>query len=114
MTLIAADDKGCLDSIKKPIEIEEEYYVYIPNAFTPDGGRINETFRASTIGIKSLKIIICNRWGQIVFSSEDQYFKWDGTLDGKICPDGLYTYKVSCISNSNRYLDFLGHIALLK
>lgn len=114
VTLIAADDKGCLDSIKKPIEIEEEYYVYIPNAFTPDGGRINETFRASTIGIKSLKIIICNRWGQIVFSSEDQYFKWDGTLDGKICPDGLYTYKVSCISNSNRYLDFLGHIALLK
>ena len=114
VNLIATDEKGCMDSIKKPITIEEEYYVYIPNTFTPDGGRINEAFKVSTIGISSFEIIICNRWGEIVFSSQDQYFRWDGTYNNFQSKEGVYTYKVKCITNSNIPLDFYGHVTLLK
>jgi gliding motility-associated-like protein len=114
VNLIATDEKGCMDSIKKPITIEEEYYVYIPNTFTPDGGRINEAFKVSTIGISSFEIIICNRWGEIVFSSQDQYFRWDGTYNNFQSKEGVYTYKVKCITNSNIPLEFNGHVTLLK
>ncbi len=114
VNLIATDEKGCMDSIKKPITIEEEYYVYIPNTFTPDGGRLNEAFKLSTIGISSFEIIICNRWGEIVFSSQDKYFRWDGSYNGIQSKEGVYTYKVKCITNSNIPLEFYGHVTLLK
>ncbi|MGB0915118.1 MAG: choice-of-anchor L domain-containing protein, partial [Crocinitomicaceae bacterium] len=45
ITLIAIDDKGCRDTIVKPINIEEEWFIYIPNTFTPDGDDYNQTFR---------------------------------------------------------------------
>ncbi len=112
--LIAYDKKGCIDSITKPISIEEEYYVYVPNTFTPDGGRLNETFRASTIGISELEIIICNRWGEIVFQSKDQYFRWDGLYNGKPAQDGIYAYKIKCVTNSNRTLNFVGHVGIIR
>jgi len=111
--LTVIDKKGCLDSISKPITIEEEYYVYVPNTYTPDDGRSNPYFFASTIGIKSFKILICNRWGEIVFESNDQYFKWDGKSNNVLSQPGVYSYKIHCVSNSLKQLEFAGHITLL-
>ncbi len=112
--LLAIDKKGCLDSISKLITIEEEYYVYVPNTFSPDGGRINEFFKASTIGISELEIIICNRWGEVVFQSKDQYFRWDGLYNGKPAEDGIYAYKIRCVTNSKRTLNFVGHVGIIR
>ncbi len=112
--LVAYDKKGCIDSITKPITIEEEYYVYVPNTFTPDGGRLNENFKASTIGIKDLEIIICNRWGEVVFQSNDQYFRWDGTYNGVPAQDGIYAYKIMCVTNSKSTLNFVGHVGIIR
>lgn len=112
--LTAFDEKGCKDSITKPIIIEEEYYVYIPNSFTPDGGRINENFKVSTIGIKELTVNIFNRWGEVVFSSNDINFNWNGQYNGFQVVAGVYSYKIKCTSNSNKELNFIGHITLLK
>lgn len=114
ITLIATDDKGCVDSIQKPIRIEEEWYVYIPNSFTPGEGRINQTFRASTIGINTLEINIFNRWGEIVYSSNDKLFSWDATYKGAIVPDGTYTYSINFETNSGRQRDIVGHVNVLK
>jgi gliding motility-associated-like protein len=66
----------------------------LPNVFTPNGDNFNETFHALTYGnYHTFLIKIFNRWGELVFESKDQYFKWDGTnLDGKDCTDGVYYY----------------------
>ena len=112
--LLAIDKKGCRDSIWKPIQIEEEYYVYVPNTFTPDGGRMNEYFKASTIGITDLEIIICNRWGEIVFQSKDQYFRWDGMYNDVPVQDGIYAYKINCVTNSGKTLNFIGHVGIIR
>ncbi|MFT5858549.1 MAG: gliding motility-associated-like protein [Flavobacteriaceae bacterium] len=114
ITLIATDYKGCTDTIAKPIEIEEEWYIYIPNTFTPDGNRFNNDFRASTIGIQRLSIAVYNRWGQAVFTSEDLDFIWDGSYKAQIGQDGTYTYKVSFVTNSERHKTILGHVNLLR
>ena len=63
VTLIATDNKGCKDSITKPITIKEEFYIYMPNSFTPDDDEHNCYFYGSFIGLKSLEISIYNRWG---------------------------------------------------
>ena len=95
ITLIAIDDKGCRDTIIKKIGIQEEYYIYVPNTFTPDGLRLNSTFKASTIGIKTLQIRIFNRWGEVVFRSDELDFEWDGKYQNIPVQDGTYSWKIS-------------------
>lgn len=114
VTLIAYDDKGCTDTISRLIEIEEEWYIYVPNTFTPDGDRFNNDFRASTVGIQTLSISIFNRWGETVFTSTDLDFVWDATYEGAYVPDGTYTYKIQFLTNSERRKTISGHVNVLK
>lgn len=114
ITLVAIDDKGCRDTIVKPINIEEEWYIYIPNTFTPDGDRFNNDFRISTVGIRSLEVDIYNRWGERIFTANDLDFVWDGTYLGVYVPDGTYTYSVQFVTNSGRDRELKGHVNVLK
>ena len=114
ITLIAIDEKGCKDTIQKPINIEEEWYIYVPNTFTPDGNRLNNTFKASVIGIQQLNVSIYNRWGEVVFSSNEPRFVWDGTYQGLLVNDGTYTYSINLITKSGREKQIVGHVNVLK
>ena len=114
VTLIAVDDKGCTDTITKPINIEEEWYVYIPNTFTPDGDRFNNYWSISTVGVRSLEVSLYNRWGEVIFTSNDLNFEWDGTYLGLYVPDGTYTYDVNFVTNSGRDRNLRGHVNVLK
>ncbi len=114
VNLIAIDSIGCKDSITKIINIEEAYYLYIPNTFTPDEKRFNNTFKASVVGIKELNIKIFNRWGELVFASNDLNFEWDGTFQNKHCEIGTYVYKVEYHTNSGRDLKVNGHLNLIR
>ncbi len=114
VTLVAIDEKGCTDTIVKPINIEEEWWIYVPNTFTPDGDRSNNDFRVSTIGIDQLDIQIYNRWGQMIFEAHDPNFIWDGTYGGAYVNDGTYTYKIQFHTNSGREKDIVGHVNVLK
>ena len=114
ITLVAIDEKGCSDTITKPINIEEEWYIYIPNTFTPDGNRLNNDFRVSTVGIEKLQIGIYNRWGELIFEAYDKDFAWDGTYNGVIVTDNTYTYSVQFVTNSGREKKIRGHVNVLK
>lgn len=114
ITLVAIDDKGCTDTITKPIGIEEEWYIYVPNTFTPDGDRHNNDFRVSTVGISELAVTIFNRWGEVVYTSNEIDFAWDGTFNDLYVPDGTYTYKIDFETNSGRKKTIHGHVNVIK
>ncbi|PWH86514.1 choice-of-anchor L domain-containing protein [Brumimicrobium oceani] len=96
--LIATDDKGCIDSLTKTIVILEEVYLYIPNTFTPGTqNRYNNYFRASSVGIVEMRIEIFNRWGELMFSSDEVDFRWDGTYNNKLVRDGTYIWKIEYV-----------------
>ncbi len=114
ITLVAIDEKGCTDTITKPISIEDEWYVYVPNTFTPDGNRHNNDFRASTIGVHKLEITIFNRWGEEIFFENNVNFIWDGTYDGWYVPDGTYSYRIVFNTNSGREETVIGHVNVLR
>ena len=114
ITLIATDHKGCKDTIQKPISIEEEWYIYVPNTFTPDGDRYNNVFEVSVVGIEILNVQIFNRWGQLIFEDDNPRFKWDGTYKGKYVNDGTYTYKINYTTNSGRTDALVGHVNVIK
>jgi gliding motility-associated-like protein len=114
VTLIVTDDKGCIDSITKQIYINPEFYFYAPNAFTPDGSQFNNTYKVSVIGSISFEFSIYNRWGELVFKSNDPEFEWDGTYNGQIIQDGVYVYKAAIESKDKEQHKFNGHINLLR
>jgi hypothetical protein len=114
ITLVAIDDKGCTDTIAKPINILEAYYVYVPNTFTPDGMRFNNTFWVSTVNVKALSITIYNRWGQLIYTSENLNFEWDGTFNGVPVQEGTYTWKLRVTPNQGKEEQLTGHVNVLR
>ena len=114
ITLIATDLKGCKDTIIKEIIIEDEYYIYIPNSFTPDGDRFNNYFEASTVNIESLTVQIFNRWGELVFASDEVDFSWDGSYNGQTVRDGTYVWKLSYVTRTGIEGKLNGHVTALR
>ena len=89
------------------------YYVpklYIPNAFSPNGDNINDTYKISSIGVTQFEFSIFNIWGERVFHTNDKNFEWDG----KNAPTGVYAYVVSANNTLNKRLNSMGTISLVK
>jgi gliding motility-associated-like protein len=114
ITLIATNEIGCKDTVTKPITILEEYWVYVPNTFTPDENRFNNTFSVSTINVKELTVMIFNRWGERIYTSDQVNFEWDGTYQGLPVPDGTYTYKIKYVTTSLLEDTITGHVNVLR
>lgn len=94
-TLRISDYNGCYNSKTEYIYIAGPFVAFIPNVFTPNGDGINDVF--GPIGIqyfKNYRFTIYNRWGEMLFSSEAPNETWDGYYCGKLCPIGVYIYKM--------------------
>jgi gliding motility-associated-like protein len=82
--------------VEKTITIEREVcpeYVYFPNAFTPNNDGLNETFKPGLGGrLQSYRLTIYNRYGQVVFTSNDPYAGWDGKFKTLSQQNGVYVF----------------------
>lgn len=78
------------------VEVREcECHMYIPNAFSPYRDQRNDAFGVKhTCEIERFKVFIYDRWGSLLFQSEDPDFAWDGTVNGRRVPVGVYTYSI--------------------
>jgi gliding motility-associated-like protein len=75
---------------------------YIPSAFTPNGDGLNDSFGVKAEGIGLFKLQIFNRWGELVFESDDIYEFWDGTYLGKrITSTDVFVYQVKAVGKNN-------------
>jgi gliding motility-associated-like protein len=70
--------------------------VYIPNSFTPDNDGVNDVWKIEARNIKSLKTKVFNRWGQVVFESNDLSPVWTGGFNSgdTYVPDGMYFFRI--------------------
>src|SRR5690606_36131591 len=75
---------GCSDTLKKLIVIEDEFAFFIPNAFTPNGDGLNDTFYPVIYGVTEYAFYIFDRWGNVVFQSNQIGEAWNGTISRKI------------------------------
>lgn len=114
ITLIATDQKGCVDSISKWIEIAPERYIYLPNSFTPDGDGLNEYFYGRFIGLLSARFYIFNRWGEEIFFSDQLNFVWNGEYEGVPVQDGTYSWYLIYEIEKGIYEDLSGHVNVIR
>ncbi len=87
--------KNQVISTSNEIEITPPVVYYIPNAFTPNGDGLNDTFGLIGEGITEYTIQIFNRWGNLIFESQDTKNQWDGTYHNEKSEIGVYVYKIS-------------------
>jgi gliding motility-associated-like protein len=111
---IAYNQFGCTDTSSATITIYPEFEIYIPNAFSPNGDRLNEIFKPVAAGVTEYEITIYNRWGQQVFKSTRPEIGWDGTINGAQAPSGVYTYSINLVSTFSAPYQYAGHFSLVR
>jgi len=69
--------------------------VFVPNGFTPTKPGPDQTFKAFGIYYTNFKMMVFNRWGEVIFISHDKKEGWDGTYRGELMPEGVYPWVVT-------------------
>ncbi|MGZ3863937.1 MAG: T9SS type B sorting domain-containing protein [Bacteroidia bacterium] len=115
--LVVTSNYGCKDSITKVVVIGEDYFIYVPNAFTPNMDGVNDLFFAKGEGIKDFKMYIFDRWGNEVFFTDDILKGWDGRYMGKgetILQEDVYVWKIVLHTFRKEEKMLKGTVSLLK
>lgn len=82
-------------SVSNEVTVKPSVKYYIPNAFTPNGDGLNETFGIIGTGITDYTLQVFNRWGNLIFESNDVSVQWDGTYKNEPVPMDTYVYKIN-------------------
>jgi gliding motility-associated-like protein len=89
--------------------------LYFPNAFTPNGDGKNDIFRASqSFLLQSYTMSIYNRWGQLVFQTNDLTKGWTGTQGGKEAPGDVYVWNCTYTISSGQKKAAKGTVVLIR
>ncbi len=111
------NEYGCVDEAFVSIQVVSDVIYYVPNAFTPDGDEFNQVFiPVFTSGFDpyNFNMEIYNRWGELIFASQNHLEGWDGSYKGYKCPSGVYSWKITYKTPSNDFKETItGHLELL-
>ncbi|MBI1183163.1 PKD domain-containing protein [bacterium] len=96
--------------------------IYIPNAFSPNDDGVNDFFilygdalRREDLGnLDSYSLLIFDRWGEILFESDDPTMAWDGKKDGEVLPLGQYTYLVKIKEKDGNEINETGPVFIIR
>lgn len=113
------DFGGCIQSDTVYVTaILPEASMFIPNTFTPNGDGINELFKVVSEEVEEFEIRIYNRWGQLVYMSENPDEGWNGSLMNSgeyYLSDGVYPYIINFKSTCKAEREELrGHVTILR
>jgi gliding motility-associated-like protein len=107
--------EGCEDEDVINIKIFRGSGIKVPSAFTPNNDGLNETIKPSFTGIKKLDhFSIYNRWGQLIFSSNDFFKGWNGMLKGINQPTGVYVWNLKAIDYAGKTYIMTGTFTLIR
>lgn len=116
--LHVSNEFGCVDSVNQQVQVVIEPNYYIPNTFTPDGNKFNNEFLpvfTSGFDKNHYNLLIFNRWGELLFETNNANVGWDGTYGGKMAPDGVYVYQIVFKEEfSDKKHVVRGHVNLLR
>ncbi len=114
-TLCVYNEINCVSCYQYgKLMVVDDFAVWIPNVFTPNGDGLNDKFEYVLRGIKSIEIEIYDRWGTSIYFADNMTTFWDGNKNGKPCPEGVYTYVIKMVRNNGKSIKRFGTITLLR
>ena len=116
VTLIVHNAEGCYDTVSHEILIGPEFTFFIPNAFSPNNDKINDTFFGSGVGIEKYELWVFDRWGDIIFSSKELGVAWDGKANnGQFeAQIDVYIWKVNLVDVYDKSHSYIGVVSLIR
>lgn len=110
--LIVETQYGCLDTLGRSVKVEPIFTFYIPNSFTPNADDVNDTFFGTGEGFTTYNMKIFDRWGELIFESNDPDYHWDGTYMGRQVQTGTYIYRFYVLDWQMNDHIYDGHVTL--
>lgn len=104
---------GCEDTAQTKIVVRQAN-VYVPQAFTPNNDGVNDLVEIFVMNPKFFSVKIFNRWGELVFESNDVNNKWNGTYNGENCPQDSYSYILDVTLLNDKHYHKQSSILLLR
>jgi len=114
-TIELKTNSGCITVDTQVVKINKQIVIYVPNAFTPDKDGLNDVLKPFMIGIKELKYFkIFNRWGQLVYFTQDPKNGWDGRFNGNPVLTQTLVWMLEGIGVDNKTYQAKGSTVLLR
>ena len=107
---------GCIDSTSRIFKVTPIYSLFVPTGFSPNGNGTNDTFGpvGRYFDMNSYSFQIYNKWGELVFETNDFYEHWDGkTRNGEIAPMDTYAWIIRLVDMDGNNKVMRGAITLL-
>lgn len=116
IVLITSTLYNCVDTAYQTIIIEPDFVFYIPNAFTPDGDDINDTFSGKGIFLENYEMTIFDRWGNLIFFTDNINNPWDGKANhgSELAQADVYVYVVKVTDFKKVRHSYKGIVTLVK
>lgn len=104
--------EGCPVEVRDSIVVMESFRFFAPTAFTPNGDLVNDVFKPvfEGIDINRFELRIYDRWGGVIFSTNNPELGWDG---GNYSQDN-YVYKVLSVKSDGTKKEYIGNVTLIK
>ncbi len=91
------------------------FYIYVPTAFTPNEDPYNPNFRPKAYGdLMEYELQVFDRWGKLMFSTDDLMTGWDGTYNGSPAQMDVYVWKLTYKSKYEEYKSRIGRVTLIR
>jgi gliding motility-associated-like protein len=114
-TVVVTDDIGCVNTDDVFIKVYKGPTYYVPNAFTPNADGDNDIFRAIPVGISLTNYFnIYNRFGELVFQTNQWLKGWDGTIKGKKAAAGTYVWIIKGMDRYGQIVEMKGAVVLIR
>lgn len=113
--LIVSNNLNCWDTSLQSVWALPEFLIYVPNAFTPNVDNLNEGFapRATAYYLK-YNMRIYDRWGELMFETDQLSESWDGVYQGTACESGVYIYYIHVVDLFGKTHNFKGNVTLMR
>jgi gliding motility-associated-like protein len=109
---VIADDT--ITAVYIEIPIPPAQGAHLPGAFSPNGDGNNDVLFVYGGQIERISIAIYNRWGELVWETNDETEGWDGTYEGKEAIAGVYVYKLKVTYWEGDIENKSGNITLIR
>lgn len=95
----------------------QDYVFYVANAFTPNADGYNDTFKPiiNVVDLKSFEFQVFDRWGGVIYQTNNPWAEWDGSAGGGEVPGGVYAYRAYAIDAiKGDVYELFGHVTIVR
>ena len=114
VNLIVTNGFGCKDTTQQCVVIKPYFTLYVPNAFSPNGDGINDTFLPVGDYVETFDMTIYDRWGNEIYSSGDITKGWNGAKGSAAAKEDVYVYMINATDALRKTHSYKGTVTLIK